>query len=197
MMQTYWEQRIKLMYYKYIDEMLSVLTLDAKSIIDVGSGGTPILERLAWVPKKHSLDVKVPYNSNTVLGIKKDFFEFTPEEKYDFATCFQCIEHVTNPEKFVSKLFDIADKVLISVPHEWKQGAIEGHINDPVSYENVVEWARLKPTYFIIVDEPFNLMSKRAIYYWHKKGERFDFINAHRRFIGMELKVYDSDDGEN
>lgn len=98
------EKRSSKMYYDYVIYMVQILAADSKSIIDVGSGNSSIIERFDWIPKKHALDIQNPCNSNNVLGIKADFFEYEPTERYDFGTCLHVLEHIPDAARFASKL---------------------------------------------------------------------------------------------
>ena len=47
--QGYWSRRQELVYYQYVRVLIEELTVEANSIIDVGSAETPILENLKWL----------------------------------------------------------------------------------------------------------------------------------------------------
>ncbi len=113
---NYWTKKSNMMYYKYVDFLVRALAADARSLIDVGAADAQYIENFAWIPKRNTLDKRKPYSSENVAGIEMDFFDFEPEEKYDFATCLQVLEHVPDAKSFARKLFEIADRVLISVP---------------------------------------------------------------------------------
>jgi predicted O-methyltransferase YrrM len=173
---TYWGKRQGLMYYEYIYQLVSAFAQNADSIIDVGSANAGYLEWFDWIPRRETLDIKKPYNSGTVKGIKADFFSFTPEVKYDFATCLQVLEHIPDAKAFTEKLLSVASNVLISVPYRWKKGSCKWHIHDPVDMEKLVSWTSRKPDYHVIVTEPLNISrnAKRLIAYFHDPSEAFD-----------------------
>ncbi|MCL1987799.1 MAG: class I SAM-dependent methyltransferase [Firmicutes bacterium] len=172
---SYANRRKNMLYYEYISRMLYVLTQQTNSIVDIGSNGVSTLESLTWIPERVSVDISKPYQSKNVQGIKCDFFEFNPQIKYDFATCFQVIEHVENPEKFVSKIFDIAESVLISVPYKWDSG--RSHLHHNIDLKTITEWTKRKPHYNIVVDELFvgrprkGGKASRIICYYHKNDD--------------------------
>ena len=178
----YWLRRSNMMYYKYIDILVKAFAYDAKSIIDVGSANTEYIEKFYWIPNKYTLDIKNPYTSSNVTAIETDFLTFKPEEKFDFVTCFQVLEHIPEVQLFAKKLFEISEKVLISVPHLWPKGAEKEHINDPVDEEKLFKWTNREPSYSIIVSEPLREprkgISRRMICYYGPVGEQINYRKA-------------------
>lgn len=170
---AYWTKRMNMMYYRYVDYMVRVLAADSKSMIDVGSSDVGLIENFNWIPKRDALDIANPYHSENVRGIKRDLFDYNPKEKYDFATCLQVLEHIPNAQKFANKLFQIADRVLISVPYKWKENSEPEHVHDPVDLKKVNDWFGREPDYHIIVEEPLfrSHKNKRLICYYHFKNE--------------------------
>ncbi len=163
---NYWDKRSHLMYYKYIDKMVKKLATNCKSIIDVGSGDTPLVERFEWIPYKYTLDLRKPYHSENVTGIKHDFLKYQIQKKYDFVLCLQVLEHVPSAKPFAQKLFDIGHNVLISVPYKWEQGSCKFHIHDPVDLDKMYSWTGREPDYYVIVTEPLK-NTRRLICYYH------------------------------
>ena len=104
-----------------------------------------------------------------------DFFDFEPEEKYDFVTCLQVLEHIPDAKAFARKLFQTADHVLISVPYLWKKGRATYHVHDPVDRNKLLEWTGREPDYSVVVEEPLfdKHISRRLISYYHLEGEKF------------------------
>lgn len=180
--ETYWTRRSNMMYYKYIEILVKAFAYDAKSIIDVGSANTQYIEKFHWIPNKYTLDIKNPYSSENVAAIETDFLTFIPEEKFDFVTCFQVLEHIPEVEDFAKKLFEISDKVLISVPYLWPKGVEKEHINDPVDEEKLFQWTGRKPSYSIIVPEPLRDprkgISRRLICYYGPEGKQINYQKA-------------------
>lgn len=164
------------MYYLYVQKMVATLARRAKSIIDVGSHDTSICETFDWIPKIHSLDIVKPYSSERVKGIKMNFFDFYPDEKYDFAVCLQVLEHIPDVQDFSKKLLKVAKSVLISVPYKWPEGSSKYHCNDPVDEEKLALWFGRKPDYKVVVKEPLEpgVKSRRLIAYFHHDPKQFD-----------------------
>lgn len=170
------------MYYRYVDFMVRGLAADAKSLIDVGSADARYIEEFTWIPERDALDIKEPYGSESVTGIEMDFFDFEPEEKYDFATCLQVLEHIPDAEAFARKLFQTARRVLISVPYLWEEGSTESHVHDPVNEDKLLHWTGREPDYSIVVQEPLS-ERRRLISYYHPEGEKLHLGKARRNVI--------------
>jgi hypothetical protein len=167
----YWEQRKHMMYYKYIDVLVRTLAAGARSLIDVGSKRTPLIEAFDWIPRRDALDIVQPYCSSHVRGIKADFLTYGPAERYDFALCLQVLEHIPDAAAFARHLFEVADNVLISVPFMWPEGATAHHVHDPVSLEKLFAWTGRTPSYDVVVAEP--LGRSRLIAYFHAPHSTF------------------------
>ncbi|MDX5474077.1 MAG: hypothetical protein LPK00_00950 [Bacillaceae bacterium] len=179
----YWDRRSYMMYYRYIDLLVKGLASDAKSMIDIGSSDAEYIENFDWIDERVALDISNPYNSNKVKGIEMDFFEFHPSEKYDFLTCLQVLEHIPDAKSFAQKLFDVSDRVLLSVPYLWEAGSCAEHVHDPVDLVKLREWTGRDPDYYIIVNEALDdtPKSRRLICYYHPKGEKFILRQARKR----------------
>ncbi len=180
---NYWTKRSNMMYYQYVDFLVRALAADARSLIDVGAADAQYIENFAWIPKRNTLDKRKPYSSENVAGIEMDFFDFEPEEKYDFATCLQVLEHVPDAKSFARKLFEIADRVLISVPYKWEKDSNRWHVHDPVDLDKLLSWTGRQPSYSIVVEEPLSRSRKRnrLICYYHSEGEKLDLAKVKAR----------------
>ena len=172
--------RQNLIYYRYVSMLVQGFAADVKSMVDVGSGDRPLIEEFDWIPKRVCVDKKRIYQSENVKGILVDFFDYEPEEKFDFGLCLQTLEHIPDAKKFTRKLFEIANHVLISVPYKWKAGTVAGHIHDPVDLDKIIEWAGRKPRYHIVVEEPFT-GHKRLICYYPPRGEKVSVLEARKK----------------
>ena len=178
---SYWESRQNLIYYRYVELIIKGIASDAHSIIDVGSSNTSCIEWFDWIPVRYALDLRTPYSSDKVKGIKADFLKFQPGRKFDIAVCLQVLEHIPKAGQFAQKLFQIADSVLISVPYNWPEGDCKYHVHDPVDSEKLFSWTQKKPDYEIIAVEPFvgSNKGKRLIAYYH--GGKTPFSQQHAR----------------
>ena len=161
----YWQNRMDLVYYSYVDYIVRTVGRDAKTMIDVGTAQCPYLEWFDWIPTRVSFDIVEPYDSQTVTGIHGDFLNYQFQDApYDIVTCLQVLEHVPNPQAFSRKLLEIGKTVIISVPYKWPKSAADDHIHDPVDEKKIRRWMGRDPSYFQIVQEPFRgKVGKRAI----------------------------------
>ena len=168
--------------YAYACDLIRAFGADAKSMIDVGSGNARYLEEFYWIETRHALDKTKAYSSDWVTAITANFLTFEPERKYDFAVCMQVLEHVKPARRFAAKLFDVADRVLISVPLLWPAGRVPGHINDPVDLEKLRKWTGRDPSYSVVVAEPLQEESSRnrLIAYYHPAGVEFSLTELRK-----------------
>jgi SAM-dependent methyltransferase len=173
---AYWRKRSDMLYYQYFSYIIRCIGAQAGSLVDVGSGNAPYLEWFDWIPRRVSVDLKVPYRSESVEGVTGDIRDLRFDETFDICTCMQVLEHVPEPEPFARRLMELGSLVLISVPYKWPKGANKDHVNDPVGLESVVAWFGRQPNYHLVVREPFV----------RKKGARmfaiFDVADPQRKF---------------
>ncbi|MEL7301267.1 MAG: methyltransferase domain-containing protein [Pseudomonadota bacterium] len=151
----YWRDRSDLLYYRYIEYILRVVGRDAKSLLDVGSGNSPYLEWFDWIEDRRSVDIRVPYSSDNVQGIKGDIHKLSFDKTFDLCTCFQVLEHVPDAAAFARRLQELSETLIISVPFKWPENWTKGHIHDPVDYEKLTGWMGRKANYKMVVREPF------------------------------------------
>ncbi len=182
MAKGYFSRRRDFLYYRYIEQIVSVLASDAKSYLDVGSSDAEYIESFRWIPVRHTVDIRRPYSSPNVVGIKQDFFTFQPDAKYDFVSCFQVLEHIPDAAAFAQHLTQMADRVLVSVPFLWPEGSNRHHVHDPVDLEKLSGWFGRAPDYSIIVEEPLRNPAKgrRLIAYYHNAGEMPSYADLRR-----------------
>ena len=136
-----------------LQELVRILEPDAKSAIDVGARDTPIIEDFDWIEDRSTLDYSNPYSSERVKGISVDFFKFEPPKRYNLALCLQVLEHIHDATSFAQKLFQIADRVLITVPFKWRAGANKWHVQDPVDFDKLHGWTDREPLISAIIQE--------------------------------------------
>jgi hypothetical protein len=169
----YWTARRSMLYYQAILQYAAVAGYGAKSAIDVGSGGTDYINWLHWIPDRSILDFHVPKPPPGVHVIETDFMQFQPPHKFDLVTCCQVLEHVDQPKAFCSKLKEIGENLIISVPYKWS-GKAPGHINDPVDEHKLFDWMGLQPNSSQVVYEPFR-EGRLIAYYNLVEGPQFRF----------------------
>jgi hypothetical protein len=153
-MSEYWEKRKDSIYLFAAKQICARYSKKARSYIDVGSNGTPIIE---WhrnqADKMVSLDVRKPYYADGVESIKINFLEYYPPIKYDIATCFQVLEHVPNAHAFAENLLLISKTLIVSVPYKWEKERNMSHIHDPVDELKMLEWFKRDPDFSYLATE--------------------------------------------
>lgn len=182
--QEYWAKRSDMLYYRYIDFIVRAVGVDAQTMVDVGTGNCPYLEWFEWIPERTSVDIRVPYQSETVKGVKGDIHKLTFDKRFDLLTCLQVLEHVPDATAFARRLLEISELAIISVPYKWPvvPKATPGHIHDPVDYAKLTQWMGREANYKIIVQEPFGgVKGQRLIaLYDRDPGRRFTYALRER-----------------
>jgi hypothetical protein len=153
-MNEYWKKRKDSIYLFAAKKICTRYSKRARSYIDVGSNGTPIIE---WhrerADKMVSIDLRNPYYADGVESIKTNFLEYYPPIKYDIATCFQVLEHVPNAHDFAEKLLLVSKTLIVSVPYKWEKGRNKSHIHDPVDELKMFEWFKRDPNFSYLATE--------------------------------------------
>lgn len=161
---TYWEKREYAVYIRQIAALVHLIGRNAQSIIDVGSKGCPYLDEFTWIARRVSVDLRLPYSSPAVEGIKSDFLDYEPAEHFDVCLCLQTLEHVPDAARFARKLLATADHVLISVPYMWHVDACDEHVHDPVDKAKVEGWFGRPADMELVAREP-NGFERLVCYY--------------------------------
>lgn len=151
----YWNDRQDLLYYQYVDYIVRVIGVNAISLIDVGSANCPYIEWFDWIPNKTAVDLADPYSSRNVIGVKGNVLTLEFAEKFDIVTCLQVLEHIPDPKPFAQRLLELGNRLVVSVPYNWKAGKDKDHIHDPVDLQKMEKWFCRSPNYSIVVKEPF------------------------------------------
>ena len=151
---AYWESRKDSIYLYVARQICLKYASSSKTVMDVGSNGTPTLEwHREGAERLVSLDLRKPYISAGIESIKQDFFDYQSNEKFDLVTCFQVLEHVPNPKEFANKLLALAKTLVVSVPYQWPEGKCKWHIHDPVSEDKLADWFSKAPKFSYICRE--------------------------------------------
>ena len=150
----YWERRKDSIYIFTAQRICRMFCPEPRSVLDVGSNGTPTLE---WhrpsATRLVSLDLRRPYLAPGVEAVRSDFLEFSPESKFDLVTCFQVLEHLRKPTLFAQKLLELSSVCVVSVPYKWPKGKCKGHVQDPVDVEKMLAWFGREPDYQYVANE--------------------------------------------
>lgn len=169
----YWAERSDLLYYRYVDYVMRVAAAQARSVVDVGTGGCPYLEWFDWIPERVSFDLEEPYRSPTVTGIAGELLSHDFGRRFDVCTCLQVLEHVPDAAPFARRLLELAPLVIVSVPHRWPEGKVRSHVHDPVTREKLEGWMGREPNWSTVVTEPFRSgTGSRLIALYHEDRER-------------------------
>lgn len=151
---SYWDARKDSIYLFAARQICMKYGEKPKSVLDVGSNGTPTLE---WHRESSerlvSLDLRNPYRAEGVESIKMNFFIYSVEQKFDLVTCFQVLEHVPDPHLFAQKLLSVSKILIVSVPYNWPKGSCKYHIHDPVTNLKMLEWFGKKPSFTYLARE--------------------------------------------
>ena len=147
---AYSDERKNYSYYKFIRNFLVIISSDDKSIIDVGSHDVDLISHLNCY-KKISLDLCNPLQTQSVIPIKCDFFDYNTDEQFDIVCCFQVLEHIKDAASFAKKLLEIGKIAVVSVPYKWKRGATKTHIQDPVDEEKIIKWFNKEPIFLNVI----------------------------------------------
>ena len=172
----YWSRRSDMLYHRYVDYIVRTVATDARSLIDVGTGGCPYLEWFDWIPERVSFDLRSPYRSQAVRGVVGELLSHDFDRRYDVCTCLQVLEHVADAAPFARRLREIARLVIVSVPYRWDVDAQAAHVHDPVTEEKLEGWMGRPANYSIVVREPFRTHSARRLIalFDEDPGRRFD-----------------------
>ena len=135
----YWQQRKTMRYYREVIRLARKYAPSARSVLDVGPNGTPLVCELDWSPSKTVIDLA----AQTIAGancIQGDFLEYQPPQPFDLVLCLQVLEHVGPAGEFAQKLLAVGRTVIVSVPYRWPEGSCKHHVQDPVDEDKLRGW---------------------------------------------------------
>jgi 2-polyprenyl-3-methyl-5-hydroxy-6-metoxy-1,4-benzoquinol methylase len=132
---------------------------DATSAIDVGCFTSALIVEMDWIPRRVASDIKdyLAHNWSGVVGVDfepGDAFQLANEDLFDLVISNQTIEHLSEPQQFVEKLIEIGRGLIISTTYETPAGMIDGHIQDPISFEKFKSWFPVEIDAYTICSHP-------------------------------------------
>lgn len=150
----YWRKRKDAIYLFAARLICRRYCASPKSVIDIGSNRTPILEwHRETTTRLVSLDLRRPYVAPGIESLTCDLFQYRADEVFDLVTCFQVLEHVPDPAAFARKLKELGRVIIVSVPYKWKKGKCKSHLHDPVDEAKMQDWFEREPDFCYIASE--------------------------------------------
>lgn len=176
---TYWDRRSRFMYIQAVKELARRIGSNARSVIDVGSHGTPILEWFPTAQRRVSLDIRAPYNADGIESHEVDFIEWKPDQVFDLGLCLQVLEHIRDVEPFARRLLEVCDVSIVSVPYQWPESASRYHFHDPVDEASLRDWFGREPNYQYRIAE-LDGMERLVAVYDRSDESRWPTVTADR-----------------
>ena len=142
---NYWGDRKNHDLYRLTVTLAGALFPSAKSAIDVGSYVSGTICELDWIPRRVATDIS-SYLADDWQGVKGvefiagDAFAIDFSEPFDLVISNQTIEHLERPKEFVDKLLTLGRGLIVSTTFEVAAGTIDGHVQDPISFEKFQSW---------------------------------------------------------
>ena len=134
MRDEYWTERRNLTYYQEVRRLLEELG-PMHSILDIGSGGTPVA---TWgdFSNRYAVDQDPCQSWPGVSFYQCEWVKFDCPN-VDVITCLQVMEHLEDYQQvldFSNKIAEHCRIAIISVPYEWPQGVCQYHPMDPIDF---------------------------------------------------------------
>ena len=124
----------------------------AQTILDVGAHEGSFILQFDWIPTKVATDMRfdetpeqtrATRNTRGVVFLPGDFLkmDFGPTV-FDVVICNQVVEHLPNRllQRFVRKMKHSARLLVVSTTLDLPRGAIESHVQDPISEARFRGW---------------------------------------------------------
>ena len=179
---AYWAQRKDFVYVHVCRQLIRAIAPSAQIVADIGSNRTPTLDYFENATRKYSVDPANPYRGPGVVAVTEDFLRWTPPEKINVITCFQVMEHVSDPEAFAGAILEKGEVAIVSVPYQEQKGANPGHIHSMIDYDVVCRWFQREPNFHYIAQELSGDCRIVAV---------FD-TKTRRKFIGLHEESQDA-----
>ena len=138
--EKYWAERQAMRYYSRTVAIAQKYAPEARSVLDVGSHETTNILRFSWIPSKTAIDIGHKPKIPGVTGIKANFLDYRPDERFDLVTCLQVLEHLDEPTAFAQRLRAVGRTVIVSVPYQWAEGQCVYHKQDPIDEAKLAGW---------------------------------------------------------
>ncbi len=156
---SYWTNRLHQDLYRITVAMAKAMFSDAKSVIDVGCYTSGIMVELDWIEKRVASDIQVGLAASWehVDGVEfvgGNAFELDFEAPFDLVLSNQTVEHLEDPTGFINKLLTLGRGLIVSTTYETPAGLIDGHIQDPISYEDFISWFPCELDAYFICHHP-------------------------------------------
>ena len=135
----YWQRRRTMRYYAEVLRLARQHAPSARSVLDVGPNGTPLVCELDWIASKTVIDL-APQQIPGATCLQMDFLRYQPEQPFDLVLCLQVLEHIRPAAEFAQKLLATGKLVIVSVPYRWPAGSCQYHVQDPVDEEKLQGW---------------------------------------------------------
>jgi len=159
---TYRRTRANYLYYKRARDRLATL---GGSLLEVGSGPCPVGAEHFSRRVCLDLDDHSEHMPDGVEFIQDDFLDHDLDH-FNVVCCLQVVEHLPDEivERFTAKLFEVGDRVVISVPYKWPAQLCRYHVQDPVDEEKLKRWTGREPSVSEIVSEVGGIRRLIAVY---------------------------------
>ena len=165
---NYWQDRMNHDLYRLCAAMVRGMFGDAKSAIDVGCYVGGLICEFDWIEKRVASDIQGSIEPNwshvtdveLVIG---DAFKIDFPEKFDLVISNQTVEHLDRPAEFIEKLLKLGRGLIVSTTYEVAEGTIEGHVQDPISYEKFRSWFPCELDSWTICHHPTSRKLKHII----------------------------------
>lgn len=147
----YADARSDFNYYREVVRLARLHAPAGGAAIDVGSGDVDVIDALDTFQVRVTLDRRYVPPRPGIDHVTSDFLSWRPDRRFDLVLCLQVLEHLDDPTAFAQRLFEIGDRVIISVPFRWSAGACPTHVQDPVDEAKLAAWTSRVPAETLVV----------------------------------------------